>query len=110
MTGSASGPFIRFVFQQQPFKFTLLAALSILTKRCFCWRQSGPATLSSASDTDNMTAGGDSTNNEEISGGGVANASLIGAAHGLLRPLILRRLKCDVLGGELPPKVGIFFS
>jgi hypothetical protein len=55
-----------------------------------------------------MTAGGDGTNNEEIRGGGVANASLIGAAHGLLRPLILRRLKCDVLGGELPPKVGIF--
>jgi hypothetical protein len=37
--------------------------------------------------------------------GSVANASLIGAAHGLLQPLMLRRLKGDVLSGELPPKV-----
>jgi hypothetical protein len=38
-------------------------------------------------------------------GCGVANASLINAAHRLLQPLMLRRLKREVLGGELPPKV-----
>jgi hypothetical protein len=78
-----------------------------LTRLYFYWRQSGPSATSAASDADNDTAEGDSPHSEDISGGGVANASLIGAAHGLLRPLILRRLKCDVLGGELPPKVDI---
>ena len=39
----------------------------------------------------------------------VANASLIHAAHRLLQPLMLRRLKRDVLIGELPPKVWFTF-
>jgi hypothetical protein len=70
--------------------------------------QPGPTVISSSSTSDNATAGSESPHSEDLGGGGVANASLIGAAHELLRPLILRRLKSDVLGGELPPKVNDF--